>query len=432
MSYRRHPHPYRPWIVPLAYAAFALIIGFVLPRTEHFLGVIASPLNSAAAIGLYSAVASGMITLTAVVFSLTFLIVQFSSTAYSPRLVLWMARDPFLSHALGVFVGTFIYALTALVWVDRNGTSSVPLATFICAVVWLLASVGMFTALVQKVGVLQIGETLQSINKTGRKVIAEMYPKPWRDSVVTVQVDTENRKPDQVLMYSGRPQAIQSIDTAQLVKIAKEAAGSIRVLVSVGDSVSKSTTLLEIHNSLIPIDIPKLESAFTLGNERTFEQDPKYAIRLLVDIAIKALSPAINDPTTAVQALDQIEDLLVNLGERDLNCGEFRDDGGAVRVFIQNPTWEDFLRLAFDEILAYGSSSVQVMRRMKAVTSKLLSGLPPERHDAVEYWKKRTSQAVCQAFPDPELRLDASVEDRQGLGVACKTNHKHSPVQIAD
>jgi uncharacterized membrane protein len=430
MSYRKHPNPYRPWIVPLTYASFALAVGFILPRAERYFGMIASPINSAAAIGIYSAVASGMITLTAVVFSLTFLIVQFSSTAYSPRLVLWMARDPFLSHALGVFVGTFIYALTALAWIDRNDSTSVPFVTFLCAVGWLLASVGMFIALVQRVGALQIGVTLQFINQTGRKVIAEMYPKPWRKAAVSEHVDFGNRAPDQVLMYSAAPQAIQSIDIAQLVNFAENSSGNIQLLVSVGDSVSKSTPLLAIYNSLLPVDIHQLENAFTLGNERTFEQDPKYAIRLLVDIAIKALSPAINDPTTAVQALDQIEDLLVNLGERDLDYGEFRDERGVVRVVMPYATWEDFLRLAIDEILMYGATSVQVMRRMKAVTSKLLLSLPTERRDAIEYWRKRMAQTISQAFADPELRLDASVEDRQGLGVACKTNGDRISVQI--
>ena len=95
-----------------------------------------------------------------------------------------------------------------------------------------------------------------------------------------------------------------------------------------------------------------------MGEERTFEQDPKYAIRLLVDIAIKALSPAINDPTTAVQALDQIEDLLLRLGRRRLEIGEFRDRDGQLRLVVPSPTWEDFLRLAFDEIRYCGARSV--------------------------------------------------------------------------
>jgi uncharacterized membrane protein len=159
-----------------------------------------------------------------------------------------------------------------------------------------------------------------------------------------------------------------------------------------------------------------LRDTTDLGDERTFEQDPKYAIRLLVDIAIKALSPAINDPTTAVQALDQIEDLLIRLGRRRLEIGAFRDGQGNLRLLIAYPAWEDFLRLAFDEILSYGASSVQVMRRMKALVSELTSILPEERRAALNEWRDRHQSNVEHSFRDTRQKLDASVEDRQGLG----------------
>jgi uncharacterized membrane protein len=155
-----------------------------------------------------------------------------------------------------------------------------------------------------------------------------------------------------------------------------------------------------------------------LGGDRTFEQDPKYAIRLLVDIAIKALSPAINDPTTAVQALDQIEDLLLRLGRRRLEIGAFRDPEGNLRLLIVFPTWEDFLRLAFDEIRFYGAGSVQVMRRMRAALSELIAILPEERHHALRYWQQRLQSTIERSSGDTEDKLDASTEDRQGLGTS--------------
>jgi uncharacterized membrane protein len=161
-----------------------------------------------------------------------------------------------------------------------------------------------------------------------------------------------------------------------------------------------------------------LGSAIELGGERTFEQDPKYAIRLLVDIAIKALSPAVNDPTTAVQALDQIEDLLLRLGRRRLEIGAFRDAGGKLRVLIVFPSWEDFLLLAFDEIRFYGANSVQVMRRMMALISEMVSVLPQERHPALKYWQQRLQSTIERSFGDMEDKLDASAEDRQGLGIS--------------
>src|SRR5205814_622215 len=152
--------------------------------------------------------------------------------------------------------------------------------------------------------------------------------------------------------------------------------------------------------------------------QRTFEQDPQYAIRLLVDIAIRALSPAVNDPTTAVQALDEIGDLLLRLGRSALGGGALRDPSGAVRVVLPVPSWDDFLRLAFEEITAYGASSVQVMRRMNALVSELTAALPPERRTALEYWRRRLDVSIERHFVDLDERRDASTRDRQGLGVS--------------
>jgi uncharacterized membrane protein len=159
-----------------------------------------------------------------------------------------------------------------------------------------------------------------------------------------------------------------------------------------------------------------MRHAIRFGGERTFAQDPQYSVRLLVDIAIKALSPAINDPTTAVQALDQIEDLLIRLGSRRLEIGSFYDSAGSLRLLISFPTWDDFLSLAFDEIAFYGASSVQVMRRMKALVNDLISILPDQRQPALSRWQERLQVAVERSFPDQRERLEASVEDRQGLG----------------
>ncbi len=137
----------------------------------------------------------------------------------------------------------------------------------------------------------------------------------------------------------------------------------------------------------------------------------------MVDIAIKALSPAINDPTTAVQALDQIQDQLLRLGRRRLEIGTVRDSEGIVRLVVPHPTWEDFLRLAFEEIRFCGATSVQVMRRMRAMISDLIAALPPERHPALEHHRERLNATIARSFADEEEKLEASVEDRQGLGV---------------
>jgi uncharacterized membrane protein len=154
-----------------------------------------------------------------------------------------------------------------------------------------------------------------------------------------------------------------------------------------------------------------------LAGRRTFDQDPRYAIRLLVDIAIRALSPAINDPTTAVQALDHIEDLLRRLGQRQLEAGYVRDGDGSVRVVFPVPAWQDYLDLSFREIRHYGEDSIQVMRRLRAALAGLSETITaPERRAAVLRYRAELDQTIGRGDFDELDRLSAMVEDRQGLG----------------
>lgn len=417
MLHRSHEFRFRPWLVPSLYAAAAILLGLALPRVEgRILPALASPLNISAATTIYSAIASGMIALTGIVFSLTFVMVQFSASAYSPRLALWMARDPLLAHALGMFIATFVYAIAALAWLDRGVAASVPLISSLLVVALLLASMGMFIALIERIGLLQVNRMLTFTGDRGRKVIMTTYP-PLETAPSPASSECfRAMHPTQTLTHHGRPHAVQSFDIARLVELATLHDAAIEVIASVGDIVVELTPVLHVFGGTRAISEKRLRDAIELGEQRTFNQDPKYAIRLLVDIAIKALSPAINDPTTATQALDQIGDLLVRLGLRRIEIGAFHDGGGTLRLVVPFPTWEDFLRLAFDEIRYYGANSLQVMRRMTALASDLIAVLPEERRPALRYWQQRLQGTVARSFQDADDKLEASIEDRQGLG----------------
>ena len=288
------------------------------------------PASVSVAIVLYSSIASGMLGLTAIVFSLTFVMVQFSATAYSPRLVLWVARDRVISHSLGVFTATFLYALAALGGVARNRGETVPFTSAYVVVGLLLASVAMFIALVHRITLLQVNRMLIFTGDQGRKVIATIYPSMKSEVTAIVTDDFRALPRTQTLIHHGRPRSVQAVDVGALVNLAKASGGTIEMVVAVGDTVVELMPVLHVFGAREPVDERKLRAAVEFGGERTFEQDPKYAIRLLVDIAIKSLSPAINDPTTAVQALDQIEDLLLRLGQGHLEIGKYRDSEGKI------------------------------------------------------------------------------------------------------
>jgi len=412
---------FKAWFIPLMYAGGALVFGFTVPRLAYdLLPGHVSTVSVNAAIGLYSAIASGMIALTGIVFSLTFVMVQFSATAYSPRLVLWISRDPVISHSLGVFTATFLYALAALAWVDRGGSGRVPLSGVLVVGLLLIISVMMFISLIQRVGRLQVTRMLIFTGDQGREVIESLYP-PIGAPPSLGSTELPQSQCLQTLLHHGHPRVVQAANIPMLVDMASKSRCTIELLVTVGDAVLDSVPILRVYGAPSPLPEETLRAAIELGGERTFEQDPKYAIRLLVDIAIKALSPAVNDPTTAVQALDQIEDLLIRLGRRRLEIGAFRDVQGNLRLLMQFPAWEDFLRLSFDEIRFYGATSIQVMRRMKALVNQSISLLPEERRPALRYWQERLQSTVERTFSDTQDKLDASHEDLQGLGSSRRT-----------
>jgi uncharacterized membrane protein len=390
----------------------------VLPRLEaSLLPGFQSGLSASAALAIFSAIGSGMIALTGIVFSLAFVMVQFSSTAYSPRLVLWIARDPTLWHAMGVFSATFLYAIAAMAWVERDGTHGTPFVSSWLVIALLLASVAMFIALIEKISLLQIHRMLGFTADHGRCVIDETYP-PFDCAggdarSAGIPAASGDAHPES----HGAAADGAGAGHPALLELASAAGAVVIVSATVGDTLVESGVMLRVQGGTRPIDERALRAAFVLGGERTFEQDPKYAIRLLVDIAIRALSPAVNDPTTAVQALDHIEDLLLRLGRRRLEIGAFRDRAGALRLVVPYPEWDDFLALAFDEIRYCGATSVQVMRRMRALAADLIRALPAERHAALHHQWQRLDATIAASFPNAAEKQEASVEDRQGLGI---------------
>ncbi|MGA7487160.1 MAG: DUF2254 family protein [Xanthobacteraceae bacterium] len=324
----------RLWLIPMIYVAASVVCGLALPRIEQaYLGSYTFNLSVTSAQACLSAAASGMMALTGVVFAMAFVMVQFSAIAYSPRLVLWFARDRVLFHSLGAFAATFIYALFTLAWIDRDASGTVPLLSTAMVAILLICSMLLFSRLVQRLTDLQITSVLQLVGDKGREVIRDMFRRLDGRPAAEWQVGIESAESarfgpvSQTLMYSGRPRTIAELNTDALVRQARQSGGVIVMACAVGDTLVDGSVVLRVHGAKGKLAEKDLMRAVHLAAERTFEQDPKYPIRLLVDIAIKALSPAINDPTTAVQAIDQIEDLLRRLVRRDLDAGFARDSG---------------------------------------------------------------------------------------------------------
>jgi uncharacterized membrane protein len=424
---------WRPvWMIPMIYVGVSVVAAFTLPRLEHnYLPSYSHSISVPSAQAVLSSIASGMMALTGIVFSLAFVMVQFSATAYSPRLVVWLGRDPVLFHSLGIFIATFTYAIAALAWIDRGGSGKVPFLSTMLVIGLLIASTMLFARLIQRLSNLRVTHVLHYIGKRGRQVVRETFPLLDARAAEKVLLlsstaeEVQNLAVSQTLYYSGEPKAVAAFDVKALVRLATEADGVIVMDCAVGDTLGDESILLRVLGGREPIPEASLRRAIRLEMERTFEQDPKYPIRLLVDVAIRALSPAVNDPTTAVQALDQIEDLLRRLGRREIEAGYAGDETGTLRVIFPTPTWEDYLTLAFDEIRQYGATSIQVVRRLRSALFDLAEAVPvPERRLALQRYIEHLNLTVEHHISDAQDQQMAMHEDRQGLGLSRKRKVK--------
>lgn len=422
------------WLIPLLYVGVTVVCGLAFPRIEQeYLAAYSHGMSVASAQATLSAIASGMMALTGIVFALAFVMVQFSAVAYSPSLVAWFGRDPVLFHSLGLFTATFIYAIATLSWVDRGGSGRVPLLSILFVTVLLILSMIVFARLVQRLNDLQITNVLHFVGQRGREVIRTMFPRldmpagaapeSWSKAIE----DAQRRQVTQTLHYSGEPATVARFDIPALIRQARAADTVIVMECAVGDTLVEDTLLLRVHGGQRSLAEGSLRQAVRLDRERTFEQDPKYPLRLLVDIAIKALSPAINDPTTAVQAIDQIEDLLRRLGRRVLDAGCVADEQGVLRLVFPTPTWEDYLTLTFDEIRQFGATSVQVMRRLRSALVGLMDSVTDaERKEVVRRYLHHLNLVVEHSALDAEDQVMALQEDRQGLGLSRRRAEPHS------
>lgn len=407
------------WLIPTFYAAASIVAGVLVPRLEARFLSSGLDLSTSSAQAYLSAVASGMMALTGIVFSIAFVLVQFNAVVYSPRLVVWFARDRLLFHSLGMFVATFMYSLATLAWVDRQGTQGVPLFSALIVAAMLMASVLMLAQLVQRLNNLQITRVLQSLGDTGREVVASTYQKDrWSTAGSAVSMRQHSEGLALTVRHVGNPQSVTSVEIAKLIDDARRTDSLIVMECAVGDTLLEGTVILRARGTAGAGFENRLRASIHLGDQRTFEQDPKYAMRLLVDIAIKALSPAINDPTTAVQAIDQIEDLLRRLAKCDLEACRAFDRDGIPRVIYRMPTWEDYLALAFDEIRQFGSTSIQVMRRLRSALVELSACVDSERARTVHAYLGHLDSGIERSGFDPEDRAAARIEDRQGLGLS--------------
>ena len=263
---------------------------------------------------------------------------------------------------------------------------------------------------------LRPSSAVRRVALTGRTVIRAAYPDLLKDEITHPVLANEMAGKATRTVLSSHDGALMTFDMKGLVNLAKRHSCIIELVPEVGQFVAEGDPLFRIYNGGNGLSDTSLRNSVAKGEERTPEQDPLFSLRILVDIASKALSPAINDPTTAVLAIDQIHHLLRDVGNRYLGRGYALEATGEVRLMYRRPAWEDFVMLGTTEIRHYGRDSIQVQRRLRAMLEDLMATLPPQRTPILKKEVELLVSSSKRTFQDIDDQNLATEGDMQGIG----------------
>jgi len=409
-------------VLPALGIVAALVTSWIVGRVEGVVGW-ESPYSPESMRTVIVTLAAAMLTFVVFLSSTLLVALQLASAQLTPRIIGFVFRDRITKLSLTAFVYTFTLSVALLIRIE----SQVPLITPELAIWGSVASLCAFFFLIDHMGkVLRPSGVLERWGSVGRKVICGVYPKPLTESLGTPpDVEAILRLEPKLTINNARDGVLLAFDLQGLVRLARSADCVIHLVPQVGDFVAAEAPLFEIHHGGEALSRAALCRCIALGQERTVQQTPTLAFRIIVDIAAKGLSPAINDPTTAVLAVDQIHHLLRKVGGRQLDDGVIRDDDSSVRLIYRTPNWEDFVKLAVTEIRQFGASSIQIARRLRAMLESLIEALPPDRTAILCEELSLLKRTAERSFREPEDVALAAEGDSQGMGGGATWGGKH-------
>ena len=363
-------------------------------------------------------------TLSFVVFTFGSLLVaiQVASGQLTPRIIATtLLGNKVVKYTVALLLSTLLFAITVQ---NRIDATVHQLSAFVAACLGLLCFAAFLYLIDYASRLLRPVSILAHVGNDGIGVIENMYPDPSLCPAAPKPHCHELGTPDRVIRHEGTSGIVLAANLDALGAEAARLSGTIEFVPQVGDFVAVDEPLFNLYAGARQIDDDKLRGVVAFGSQRTMEQDPTFAFRIIVDIALRALSPAINDPTTAVLALDQLHRLLRTVGKRNLRTDEIFDISGQLRVIFRTPNWDDFVHLTFSEMRACGSSNLQIVRRLRAMIENLI------RTRQLTVIRNRSRSYPCSTvrprstFNIPKNWHCARVADSQGLGGHSETtNH---------
>jgi uncharacterized membrane protein len=405
------------WVVPVIASLAEIVTIRIMEVVDNYLNwVPASPFSLSSAQLVLQAISTVTLSFLAFTFASMLVAIQVASAQLTPRIIATtLLSDNVIRMSAGLFIYTLLFAVGALARMEGAVDHLVLLVAVIlgwCCIFAFLYLVDYASRLLRPVTI------VWRIGKDGLKVIESVYLLPTKVERIAAPFVPSSADPTQTVLHRGTSGIIIAVNIDGIIEVAKRAHCIIELVPQVGDFVGIGESLLLVHGGLEPVDERKLAENVAFGPERTIEQDPTFAFRVIVDIACKALSKAINDPTTAVLAIDQLHRLLRTAGKRDLRSNLIRDADGQPLAIVRTPNWEDFVHLSCREIRIYGADNPQIARRLRAMLENLIQTLPEHRHAALLDEVALLDRMIEKVYLLPEDATLARVADSQGLGGA--------------
>lgn len=369
------------------------------------------PPEPEAAYVVQGTIAGSMMTVVSVVYSILLVVLTFASAQFSPRVLVGFVEDRVSQTTLGLFVGTFTYCLLTLPSIRSHPKPFVPSIAVIVAIIFAGACLACLLFFIHHIATsIQASTIVDRVARETERVIDQVLPHALSTDPAPVPTDPFEPIPGGVAVLSTVSGYIRSIDESGLLATAKAHGVVLRAERYIGQFVAAGTPVAMIvseENASAEIRAATLR-AFDIGPARTMKQDAEFGILQIVDIALKAISPAVNDPTTALTCIDQLGRVLVRAATREPAPKTLRDSEGRVLVVLQRTSFPRLLDVAFSQIRHYGKTDVAVPLRLMRVLGELALATNHAPYAlAIRAQAARLASACSHIFPkDEQAELD--------------------------
>ncbi len=375
-----------------------------------------------AATAILGTIASSMVSLAALVLTITMVVVQLAMGQFSPRIVQRILQDKPSQFAIGVFVATFVHAILTLreVTNEGDGSGQVPGVALLAAFLLALLSVVVLVIYVHHIGrSLRVAALIELVGDDTRALIDRVYPHH------AAHPDADGASPATVL--ASESGVVTKIAYDLLVEEARRGSYVLELVPGLGEFVPAGAPLFRVRGEPDRVDQDTVRRGLILDPERTLDEDVAYGVRLLVDIALRSMADSpLQDPTTAVQAIDRLHDLLRQIAPRAIADGRHADADGTTRLIVPAMSWEDYVHLAFDEIRLAGAGSPQVTRRIRSALVDIRTVALDERRAVLDEALELLASGSRSAHED-ERDAEASLsDDAGGIGVGAGRRERTS------